>query len=164
MNVAVLYGTADAIETRSVLVNGRGPAAWLPVDGEWAVIEPQEDGYETIVDRGSSWKFFDEYTDLGSDWFIDLNDSSWPEGDAELGYDVAAVGRPEATTTFDIKFYLWYKLLKMNRGKMVEIRVKFQDQKKRYFHSFREMQARMSFAKKWDKYWIEDEDALSRVQ
>ncbi|MCK4294074.1 MAG: CotH kinase family protein, partial [Planctomycetes bacterium] len=97
VNVAVLYGTADAIETRSVLVNGK-PANWLPVDGEWDVVESQEANYETIVDRGSSWKYFDEYTDLGSDWYIDLNDSSWPEGDAELGYGDAAAGRPEATT------------------------------------------------------------------
>jgi len=84
-NVAVLYGEADAVNTRSVLVNGE-LAVWYPVEGEWNVAEPQEPSYDTIVARGASWKYFDEYTDLGPDWQIDVNDSNWAQGDAELGY------------------------------------------------------------------------------
>ena len=85
VNVAVLYGQADPVSTRSVRVNGR-PAVWYPVEGEWNVAEPQEGDYDTIVERGSKWKYFDEYTDLGTGWHTDFNDSNWPEGEAELGY------------------------------------------------------------------------------
>ena len=84
-NVAVLYGQADAVNTRSVLVNGQS-AVWYPVEGEWNVAEPQEPDYDSLVARGASWKYFDEYTDLGPDWQIDVNDSNWAQGNAELGY------------------------------------------------------------------------------
>ncbi|MBN2272145.1 MAG: lamin tail domain-containing protein, partial [Sedimentisphaerales bacterium] len=85
VDVAILYGEADAVKTRSVLVNGYH-AIWYPVQGEWTVAEPQEPDYDSLVDRGARWKYFDEYTDLGSDWYVDVDDTGWAEGDAELGY------------------------------------------------------------------------------
>ncbi|MHC4745444.1 MAG: CotH kinase family protein, partial [Planctomycetota bacterium] len=83
--VAMLYGKADVIKTRSVLVNG-SPAVWYPVQGDWSLAEPQGPDYETIVSKGAMWKYFDQYTDLGPDWQIDVDDSTWAEGNAELGY------------------------------------------------------------------------------
>jgi len=96
-SVAVLYGESDAVKTRSVTVNGQ-LAVWEPVEARWDVTEPVEVETETIVPSGSVWKYFDQYTDLGPDWYLDFNDSDWPEGPAELGYGDDAAGRPENTT------------------------------------------------------------------
>lgn len=44
-------------------------------------------GEEELVAAGSSWKYLDEGSDLGSGWRgLDFDDSSWEEGIAELGY------------------------------------------------------------------------------
>lgn len=84
-DVAFIYGKADVIKTRSVLVNG-SPAIWDPVWGDWIVAEPPAPDYETIVPKGAMWKYFDQYTDLGPDWYLDIDDSTWAQGNAELGY------------------------------------------------------------------------------
>ncbi len=97
VNTVALYGTADAVETRSVLVNGH-PTVWSAIDGKWTFSGTSEANSTTLVNRGSKWRYFDEYTDLGPQWYLNINDSNWPEDDAELGYGDAADGRPEATT------------------------------------------------------------------
>lgn len=42
---------------------------------------------ETLVARGSEWKYLDQGIDLGTDWREpDFDDGSWPSGVARLGY------------------------------------------------------------------------------
>jgi hypothetical protein len=81
----VLTGTADAIRTRSVLVNGR-PAVWSPRDGTW-----QSGGLSgrarTLVNAGAEWKYLDDGSDQGTAWQESgFDDSTWGRGRAELGY------------------------------------------------------------------------------
>ncbi|HIJ51802.1 MAG TPA: hypothetical protein HPP66_01455 [Planctomycetes bacterium] len=102
-NTAALYGTADAIDTRSVLVNGR-LADWWPIDGQWEISESTGTEGEILCARGSIWKYLDDGSNQGTiadgvNWFAhtNYNDSDWDEGPAELGYGDAAQGRPEAT-------------------------------------------------------------------
>ena len=97
-----LSGTANAVETRSVLVNGE-PVEWSPVDGTWS-FGGSGDITEPIVERGSVWKYLDDGSNAGTsadgvNWFAhpDYNDSLWPKGAAELGYGDAGQGRPEET-------------------------------------------------------------------
>ncbi|MBN1804303.1 MAG: lamin tail domain-containing protein [Sedimentisphaerales bacterium] len=102
LDTFTLYGTADPVETRSVLVNGK-PANWMPVEGMWDF-----GGYggiaETLVSARSIWKYLDDGSDQGmvgdgSNWFAhpDFNDLDWNEGPAELGYGDASQGRAEGT-------------------------------------------------------------------
>ena len=98
----ILYGTADAVKTRSVLVDGQ-IAEWLPVDGAWQFGNPRGIT-ETLIEGGSIWKYLDDGSDQGiaSDgiqWFADpgYDDTLWLEGPAELGYGDDVQGRPEAT-------------------------------------------------------------------
>ena len=102
VNAAVLYGTADAVETRSVLVNGQ-LADWSPVDGTWD-FGGAGGMTESLVSDGSVWKYLDDGSDQGTpadgpSWFGHPNydDSLWLQGPAELGYGDASNGRPEAT-------------------------------------------------------------------
>jgi hypothetical protein len=97
-----LYGTADAVKTRSVLVNGQ-MAEWLPVEGTWDFGNPSGIT-DTLVAAGSTWKYLDDGSDQGAAqdgarWFADpaYDDSLWLEGPAELGYGDQSQGRPEAT-------------------------------------------------------------------
>ncbi|MBN2272384.1 MAG: CotH kinase family protein, partial [Sedimentisphaerales bacterium] len=97
-----LSGTANSIETRSVLVNGQF-AEWSPVDGTWD-FGGAAGVSEIIVERGSDWKYLDDGSDGGTsadglDWYAhpDYDDSLWSEGPAELGYGDAGQGYPEAT-------------------------------------------------------------------
>jgi len=97
-----LSGTADAVETRSVTVNGQ-LAQWSPVNGTWD-FGGAGGTSETIVARGSVWKYLDDGSDGGTaadglNWFAhpDYNDSGWAEGPAELGYGDDRQGRPENT-------------------------------------------------------------------
>lgn len=52
----------------------------------------------TLVQKGSSWKYNDTGTDLGTAW-RELNyvETGWLAGPAELGYGDGSEGRPEAT-------------------------------------------------------------------
>jgi hypothetical protein len=102
VNTFSLYGTADAVETRSVLVNGQS-ADWLPIDGMWD-FGGAGGVAETLVREHSVWKYLDDGSDQGipsmsTEWFghPNYNDSLWLEGPAELGYGDASQGRPEAT-------------------------------------------------------------------
>ena len=97
-----LYGTADAVKTRSVLVNGQ-IAEWLPVEGTWDFGNPGGIS-KTIINSGSIWKYLDDGSDQGTvqdgtRWFADpsYDDTLWLEGPAKLGYGDDAQGRPEAT-------------------------------------------------------------------
>jgi len=97
-----LSGTANSIETRSVLVSGQ-LAEFSAVGGTWD-FGGAAGVSETIIEQGSDWKYLDDASDGGTsadglDWYAhpDYDDSLWPEGPAELGYGDADQGRPEAT-------------------------------------------------------------------
>lgn len=101
-NTFTLYGTADPVETGSVLVNGQ-IAEWSPAEGIWD-FGGAGGISETLISSGSVWKYLDDGSDQGmssdgTDWFAHPNydDSLWLEGPAELGYGDASQGRPEAT-------------------------------------------------------------------
>lgn len=52
----------------------------------------------TIIEKGSFWAFLANGTDPGPQWqSLGFDDSSWPAGQAELGYGDASDGRPETT-------------------------------------------------------------------
>lgn len=98
----ILYGTADVIKTRSVLVNGQ-MAEFSPVGGTWEFGNP-EGITETLMEGGAVWKYLDDGSDQGTaqdgtNWFADpaYDDTLWLEGPAELGYGDDTQGRPEAT-------------------------------------------------------------------
>jgi hypothetical protein len=101
-NAFSLYGTADAVKTRSVLVDGQ-MTEWSPVDGTWD-FGGASGVTETLIGSGSIWKYLDDGSDQGTaqdgtSWFADpsYDDTHWLEGPAELGYGDASEGRPEAT-------------------------------------------------------------------
>ncbi len=101
-NTFTLSGTANAVTTGSVLVNGQF-AEWSQKNGSWLFGGESLMG-EPLVVRGSVWKYLDDGSNQGTpadgtSWFghPNYNDSSWLEGPAELGYGDTANGRPEAT-------------------------------------------------------------------
>ncbi|MGB2864948.1 MAG: lamin tail domain-containing protein [Sedimentisphaerales bacterium] len=101
-NAFSLYGTADAVKTRSILVNGQ-MAEWSPVDAMWDFGDASG-VTETLIGSGSIWKYLDDGSGQGTaqdgtNWFADpdYDDTLWLEGPAELGYGDASQGRPEAT-------------------------------------------------------------------
>jgi len=101
-NAFSLYGTADVVKTRSVLVDGQ-ITKWSPVDGMWDFGDAAG-VTDTIIGSGSIWKYLDDGSDQGTaqngtSWFADpgYDDTFWLEGPAELGYGDENQGRPEAT-------------------------------------------------------------------
>ncbi len=101
-NTFTLSGTANAVTTRSVLVNGQ-LADWSQKDGTW-LFSGQGSMSEPLVGRGSVWKYLDDGSDqgisaAGTSWFghPNYNDSFWLEGPAELGYGDSGNNRPEVT-------------------------------------------------------------------
>jgi len=101
-NAFSLYGTANTIKTRSVLVDGQ-MTVWSPVEGMWDFGDASG-VTESLISSGSIWKYLDDGSDQGTPqdgakWFADpyYDDSIWFEGPAELGYGDASEGRPEAT-------------------------------------------------------------------
>jgi hypothetical protein len=97
-----LYGTADPVETRSVLINGQ-LADWTLFEGMWD-FGGAGGITETLISARSVWKYLDDGSDQGtasdgSNWFAhpNYNDLDWLEGPAELGYGDASQGRPEGT-------------------------------------------------------------------
>ncbi len=97
VNVIHLSGWADAVETRSVLVGGKS-ATWGPLDGAWTTRQASDVQSDILISRGAKWKYFDQYTDLGPDWYVSIDDALWPSGRAELGYGDDGNNRPEVTT------------------------------------------------------------------
>jgi len=101
-NAFSLYGIADAVKTRSVLVDGQ-MAKWSPVDGMWDFGDAGG-VTDTFISSGSIWKYLDNGSDQGTaqdgtNWFANpgYDDTLWLEGPAELGYGDENQGRPEAT-------------------------------------------------------------------
>ncbi len=97
-----LYGTADPIETRSVLVNGQ-LTDWQSIGGMWD-FGGAGGISQTLISTHSVWKYLDDGSNQGAssdgvNWFAhpDYDDSLWLEGPGELGYGDASQGRPEAT-------------------------------------------------------------------
>ncbi|MHC4743529.1 MAG: lamin tail domain-containing protein, partial [Planctomycetota bacterium] len=122
---ASLYGTADAIRTRLVLVNGQG-ADWSGVDGEWSISDvPLNPGinriivqaFDNVTGRGNpdTRQVDEEYIDI---WYEDgnmseisgavasgtLNAASGPwhvTGDVTVGNGVTLAVNPGTTLFFD---------------------------------------------------------------
>ncbi|NQU20500.1 MAG: lamin tail domain-containing protein, partial [Candidatus Nealsonbacteria bacterium] len=83
-DLAVLDGTAHSAETRSVLVGGQ-LAEWSPREGTWTF--GQGPGSVVLLAAGSEWKYLDDGSDQGTDWFgTTFVDDAWESGSAQLGY------------------------------------------------------------------------------
>ncbi len=58
-------------------------------------------GQTTIINRGSSWKYNDSGTDLGTSWrSSSYDDSSWSSGNAILGYGTINAGTINTTLSY----------------------------------------------------------------
>ncbi|MHC4284042.1 MAG: CotH kinase family protein [Planctomycetota bacterium] len=98
VDAAVLTGTADAVGTRSVLVNGQ-PAYWVPLDGEWSIGEsngiPVKD--VTLVPIGTTASYHVPTIGdavLGTDWTaVGFNDSGWDTGQTGLAFGFGRLPR-----------------------------------------------------------------------
>ena len=96
VDVAVISGTADAVETHSVLVNGQ-PAYWVPLDGEWSFGEsngvPVKD--VTLVPIGTTASYHVPIiSDAGTDWTaVDFNDTGWDTGPTGLAFGLGRLPR-----------------------------------------------------------------------
>ena len=86
--ITELVGTADALRTQSILVDGH-VADWSPATREWS-LRPQGDAQvETLVEPASDWAFLDDGTELSARWRLaDFDDSEWKHGAAPLGYGI----------------------------------------------------------------------------
>ena len=84
---ADLGGTAHASQTGSVLVDGL-PTVWDPYTGTWSVGDPIPAETDTLITRGSDWKYLDDGSDLdGTNWYdTGFDDSGWAEDPGQLGY------------------------------------------------------------------------------
>ena len=83
--VAWYSGTADSANARSVVAAGQ-PAAWSPMEGQWASGGAFGVG-ETLIARGASWTYLDDGSDQGTAWReAGFDDSAWGAGDAQFGY------------------------------------------------------------------------------
>ncbi len=90
-----LSGSANAINTRSVTVNGL-VADWSPIDGQWLIGEGAGGANEeVVVPRGSTWKYLDNGSNQGTAWYAPgFDDRTWSSGPSQLGYG----GNGEVTT------------------------------------------------------------------
>ncbi len=81
-----LVGTADAVQTQSVLVNGQ-LANWSPFTREWSLRPEGDAQVEVVVPTEAEWAYLDDGSDLGRRWqSIDFDDVEWKRGAAPLGY------------------------------------------------------------------------------
>jgi len=90
-----LNGTANAVITRSLRVNGQlvPETNWSQRYGTWSFVSSSSGSGEIILPRGSTWKYLDDGSNQGTaangvNWFghPDYDDSTWAAGPAELGY------------------------------------------------------------------------------
>ncbi|MEZ6120403.1 MAG: CotH kinase family protein [Pirellulaceae bacterium] len=81
-----LIGTANAVTTRSVTVNGQ-LADWSPFSREWSVRTTSQGETTTLIPFGSHWRFLDDGSNQGTRWRrSDFDDVPWRTGVAPLGY------------------------------------------------------------------------------
>lgn len=95
-DAAAVYGTADVLITQSVRVNGQ-LAEWDPKEGTFFIGQSGGSESITLVDTGAIWKYLDDGSDQGTDWYApDFNDAHWQQGPSKLGYggdgEVTVVG------------------------------------------------------------------------
>ncbi|MCA9246288.1 MAG: lamin tail domain-containing protein [Planctomycetales bacterium] len=84
--VAPLSGTADVIETRSVLVNGI-EAAFNTRTGAWSATLQPLGTDQTLIAQGANWAYLDDGSNQMTAWRDPaFNDSAWATGPAPLGY------------------------------------------------------------------------------
>ncbi|MCA9263922.1 MAG: lamin tail domain-containing protein, partial [Planctomycetales bacterium] len=84
--VTELEGTADAVRTRSVTVNGT-LADWSAVSREWSIQATGEGRTELLVPEASAWTYLDDGSNQGTAWQrLQFDDSEWASGAAPLGY------------------------------------------------------------------------------
>jgi hypothetical protein len=84
--LAELEGTAYAVETQSVLVNGQ-LADWSPLTHQWSLRPRGEGRTELLIARGANWTYLDDGSDPQTRWRTsDFDDSQWLAGAAPLGY------------------------------------------------------------------------------
>jgi hypothetical protein len=81
-----LVGTADAVRTKSVLVNGV-PARWSPFEREWALQPVGVAQTELLIPQGAVWRFLDDGSEQDARWRRGgFDDAAWSFGRAPLGY------------------------------------------------------------------------------
>ena len=106
---AQLNGTADAVLTRSVTVNGQ-VANYNAVEGTWA-LGSTTGAPVTLVPTGATWKYDASGANLGTAWTaLNYADGPWPQGPAQLGWGdgdertVVPQAPTRVTTYFRLKF------------------------------------------------------------
>lgn len=83
---AELFGTSDALQTKSVLVNGQ-PADWSPFTRQWSVTTQGQGQSRLLVEPDASWRYFDRGTEPAAAWkTASFVDASWNAGAGPLGY------------------------------------------------------------------------------
>ena len=82
-----LTGTADVVETESILVNGV-PVETYDGQGQWSLGTGQGDANrQTLIVSGGTWRYLDDGSDQGAQWrAAEFNDAGWRSGPAVLGY------------------------------------------------------------------------------
>lgn len=89
---AELVGTANALETQSVLVNGQ-LAEWSPFTREWNVSVAGTGTAQSLIAEGSDWRYDDSGANLNTAWRRDtFDDSGWSFGAGPLGYGESGLG------------------------------------------------------------------------
>ncbi len=85
-DIASLSGTADAVNTRSVVVAGQS-ASWSQTNGTWQMGRTSGGVAEPLVSQGAVWKYRDDGSDQGAAWTsAGFNDNDWSSGNTQLGY------------------------------------------------------------------------------
>jgi hypothetical protein len=85
VNLAAVYGTANAALTQSLLVNGH-VANWAPFTGTWSYGSGTSGTAQTFVNRGSVWRYHNLGQNLGTAWRQrTYSDTAWSTGAARLG-------------------------------------------------------------------------------
>jgi len=86
VNLAAVYGTANAALTQSLLVNGH-VANWAPFTGTWSYGSGTSGSAQTFVNRGSVWRYHNLNQDLLTAWRErTYSDTTWATGTARLGF------------------------------------------------------------------------------
>lgn len=102
-------GTADAVTTRSVTVNGQ-VAGYNATEGTWA-LGSTTGAPVTLVPTGATWRFQGNGADLGTAWqALNYSEAGWGQGAAQLGWGDGDERTPisqtptRVTTYFRLKF------------------------------------------------------------